>query len=171
VGYAGGTTPAPTYRSIGDHMEAIEATFDPRLLDERALLDLFWSDHDPTRCAYRRQYASAIFVRDDAQRRLVEASFRAAEERFGRIATEILPAEPFFAAEDYHQKYRLRSTPALDAEYRASYPRLDDYVASTATMRVNAWLDGEGCPPTTDEEFAELGLSPAGIALLRATLR
>lgn len=168
VGYAGGTKVAPTYRAIGDHMEAIEVDFDPAVVSYRELLDAFWDGHDPTRKAFRRQYASAIFVRDDAQRREAEASSAAAAARYGVLATEILPAGVFTLAEDYHQKYRLRGAEELDREFRALYPRLEDYARSTSTMRVNAWLDGEGVP--TEAELAAVGLSAHGVAVLRSSL-
>jgi peptide-methionine (S)-S-oxide reductase len=48
VGYAGGSSPNPTYQSIGDHSETIEITFDPSLLSYERLLDLFWEGHDPS---------------------------------------------------------------------------------------------------------------------------
>jgi len=169
VGYAGGTSPAPTYRRIGDHMEALQVDFDPKQISYDELLDVFWKSHHPVRPAYKRQYASAIFTHDAEQHASALASVAGASDRYGAPpATEIAPFAGFTLAEDYHQKYRLRSAPFLDAVFRAIYPQLGDYVSSSATMRVNAWLDGEGAP--VDAELDVLGLDAAGRRLLETAL-
>jgi methionine-S-sulfoxide reductase len=116
-GYTGGTKERPTYEEVSSgttgHAESVEIRYDPAKITYAKLLDVFWRQIDPTQkdgqfCDHGRQYRSAIFVHDDAQRRLAEAS-RDALQRSGRfrdpIATEIVPASTFWPAEEYHQDY------------------------------------------------------------------
>ncbi len=119
VGYAGGSTPNPTYEEVCSgmtgHTESVRVVFDPRRIGYEDLLKAFWEAHDPTQGMRQgndvgTQYRSAIFVQDGTQRELAEASRDAFQDalktaRFGPITTEILPAGPFFYAEAYHQQY------------------------------------------------------------------
>jgi peptide-methionine (S)-S-oxide reductase len=119
VGYAGGSTPNPTYRDVCSgstgHAEVVRVVFDPSKVTYEALLRIFWEKHDPTQGMRQgndvgTQYRSGIYVSDDAQKRAADASRdayakRLAQAGYGRITTEILPAGEFFSAEDYHQQY------------------------------------------------------------------
>jgi peptide-methionine (S)-S-oxide reductase len=115
AGYAGGETENPSYRDVctgrTGHAEAVRVTFDADAVAYDTLLDAFWSLHDPTQVNRQgpdvgTQYRSAVFTTDDAQRTIAQASKIRAQTRFPRpIATQILPAAPFFRAEDYHQRY------------------------------------------------------------------
>ncbi len=115
VGYAGGTTQNPTYRNVctgtTGHAEAVRVTFDADAVSYDTLLDAFWSLHDPTQRNRQgpdvgTQYRSVVFYEDDAQRVAAEASKTRAQARFARpIATQIVPHQEFFRAEDYHQRY------------------------------------------------------------------
>jgi peptide-methionine (S)-S-oxide reductase len=115
AGYTGGTTRNPTYRDVctgtTGHAEAVRVSFDPDTVSYDTLIDAFWSLHDPTQLNRQgpdvgTQYRSAVFYTDEAQRLAAEASKARAQTRFSRpITTQILPAEPFFRAEDYHQRY------------------------------------------------------------------
>ena len=167
VGYAGGTAPDPTYRTIGDHTETLQVDFDPSRLAYADLLDVFWTSHRPTSPAPSRQYASIIFAHDDEQRIAAEESRRTAEERFGRVFTDIVPLERFYLAEAYHQKYRLRNTGPLYREFRSFYRDEADFRESTAAARVNGYIDGWGTREELEAEIASFGLSPEGQALLR----
>jgi len=119
VGYAGGSTPNPTYREVCSgmtgHAEVVLVVYDPAQVTYERLLRLFWEAHDPTQGMRQgndvgTQYRSAIYCFTDDQRRLADAS-RAAYQRaldgagHGRITTEIALAPDFFYAEDYHQQY------------------------------------------------------------------
>ena len=122
VGYAGGSLADPTYQDVtrGDtgHAEAIKVVFDPSVLSYEELLDYFFRLHDPTSKDRQgndvgSQYRSAIFYNDDAQKQTaIEVKDRV--NRSGKwkneIVTEIVPAGPFYSAEDYHQDY-LRKNP------------------------------------------------------------
>jgi len=119
VGYAGGSTPNPTYEETCSgrtgHTEAVLVVFDPKVTSYEALLKLFWESHDPTQGMRQdndmgTQYRSAIYTFTPEQRRAAEASRDAFQKQltaagFGPITTEIADAGPFYYAEDYHQQY------------------------------------------------------------------
>jgi len=159
VGYAGGSSPNPTYQSIGNHSESIEITFDPSLLSYERLLDLFWEGHDPSGAAWSRQYASIIFYHDAEQRRLAEKSKTEQERRRGGpLQTEILPAGIFTEAEDYHQKYYLQSAVALMEAMRPLLPAPQDLVTSTLAARLNALAAGNLTRRELEQDLPVLGL-------------
>lgn len=161
VGYAGGTSPDPTYQSIGNHSETIEITFDPSLLRYERLLELFWEGHDPGGTAYSRQYASIIFYHSAEQGRLAEQTKAVQEAKRGRpLQTEILPAGVFTEAEGYHQKYYLQNSPALMQAARAVLPEPRDLVASTLGARLNALAGGQLSRSELELDLPALGLSP-----------
>ena len=115
VGYAGGHTTEPTYREVcagnTNHAEVVEVTFDPTRVSYEELLDVFWANHDPTQVNRQgpdvgTQYRTVVFFHSAEQEKSALASRDAAQERVSRpIATHIVPAEPFWEAEDYHQQY------------------------------------------------------------------
>jgi peptide-methionine (S)-S-oxide reductase len=171
VGYCGGTTERPTYRSIGDHAETIQIDFDPAVISYEKLLEIFWTTHNPCRQAWSRQYMSAIFYADEAQHAAIERTRQQFVATPERVQTEIVPLDKFWIAEDYHQKYRLRAERPLLAELKAIYPDEADFTGSTAAARINGWLDGNGSKAQLEREIARLGLSPAGEELLRRAVR
>lgn len=115
VGYAGGDVENPSYQQVcrGDtgHAEVVQVEFDPGQVSYEQLLDVFWSNHNPTTRDRQgpdvgRQYRSAIFAHDDAQRAAAERSRQAQQESLREpIVTEIEPLDVFYPAEDYHQRY------------------------------------------------------------------
>lgn len=117
VGYTGGHTENPTYRDVcGDttgHAEAVLVEYDPQKISYDALLKLFWQIHNPTTLNRQgpdigSQYRSAIFCHTPEQEEQAKRS-KAEMDEAGRfkdpIVTEIIPATPFYEAEEYHQKY------------------------------------------------------------------
>ena len=117
VGYEGGTLENPTYKDVctdeTGHVEVVEVTFDPAQVSYDTLLNVFWENHNPTTLNsqgpdYGSQYRSAIFVHSPAQQAAAQASKDALGQsgRFKRpIVTEIVPAQTFYRAEEYHQQY------------------------------------------------------------------
>jgi peptide-methionine (S)-S-oxide reductase len=119
VGYAAGTTPAPTYRAVCSggtgHAEVVLVVFDPTIVRYEDLLKTFWENHDPTQGMRQgndvgTQYRSGLYYFTQAQREAAEASRAVYQKQlkaagFGQITTEILPAPEFYYAEDYHQQY------------------------------------------------------------------
>ena len=117
VGYEGGATDRPTYEAVCSHTtghaEVVQVEFDPEKVPYERLLEVFWAEHDPTQLNRQGpdvgdQYRSVIFFHDADQERAARASLDA-EEASGRhrrpIVTQIVPAETFWRAEDYHQQY------------------------------------------------------------------
>ncbi len=119
VGYAGGSTPNPTYREVCSgqtgHAEVVRVVFDPAKVRYEDLLRVFWEGHDPTQGMRQgndvgTQYRSAIFTSGDEQSRAAEASRDAYQKvlraaGYGAITTEIAPAPEYYFAEEYHQQY------------------------------------------------------------------
>ena len=116
-GYTGGNADNPTYKQVTSgrtgHAEAVEVIYDPAQITYEQLLDVFWRNVDPTVadrqfCDFGNQYRTAIFVHDDEQMRLAEASKTALQKSkpFAEpIVTPIVTASSFYPAEDYHQDY------------------------------------------------------------------
>ena len=116
-GYTGGRTENPTYEQVcggrTGHAEAVDVTFDPARVSFENLLDVFWANHDPTTPNRQgpdvgEQYRSAVFTHGPEQERAASEKRNAlqASGRFRRpIVTEIVPAGPFYRAEEYHQRY------------------------------------------------------------------
>lgn len=134
AGYAGGRTVNPTYEEVSSgrtgHAESVEVIYDPKKVSYEKLLDVFWTNIDPTVtnrqfCDTGTQYRTAIFYHDEAQRKAAEAS-KAALERDkpfkGPIVTAIEMAGPFYPAEDYHQEY-YRKNPVRYRLYRTGCGR------------------------------------------------
>jgi peptide-methionine (S)-S-oxide reductase len=119
AGYAGGYTPNPTYEEVCSghtgHAEVVQVVFNPREISYGELLKAFWENHDPTQGQRQgndvgTQYRSAIYTLNNQQQVEAEASrdaYQGALDKAGRgaITTEIVPAGPFWYAEDYHQAY------------------------------------------------------------------
>lgn len=117
VGYAGGNTANPTYEDVCSHTtghaEVVQVEFDPAVVSYDHLLDVFWSNHNPTTLNRQGpdvgdQYRSVIFYHSPEQKAAAEAS-KARLEQSGRfkhpIVTYVQPAPAFYRAEDYHQRY------------------------------------------------------------------
>ena len=116
-GYAGGTTPNPSYREVcggrTGHAEVVQITFDPMEISYRDLLDVFFTIHDPTTKDRQGgdmgpQYRSVILTHSDEQARVArEAIADVTAEKIwdDPIVTEVVPFTKFYPAEDYHQDY------------------------------------------------------------------
>ena len=169
VGYAGGTTPAPTYDDIGDHIEAVQVEYDPSTLDYARLLDCFWANHDPTRAPFKRQYQSALFPRTEAQIERARASAATVADRLDApLSTDVIEDAPFYRAEDYHQKHKLRHHPELMQAFRAIYPDEEALTDSSAAALVNGYVGGHRAPRHLDDDLARLGLPPTATDALRS---
>ena len=160
VGYSGGSSQGPTYRSIGDHSEAVQIDYDPSVISYKELLAIFWESHDPAERSWSQQYRVAIFCHDEAQKRLaLESRDGEAAKRKETIRTEVLPFTGFTLAEDYHQKYRIQQYSGFAGELKAFYPEMKDFVNSTAAARLNGFLGGYGSPELLKKEIDSYGLS------------
>ena len=116
-GYAGGTTPNPTYEQVCSgstgHAEVVKITFDPAIVSYSRIIDLFWQAHDPTTLNRQgadvgEQYRSVIFYHDENQKKSalkVKDAIEKSNMYKDPIVTEILPFKNFYKAEDYHQNF------------------------------------------------------------------
>lgn len=116
VGYEGGALDQPTYKQVctdrTGHAEVVELEFDPARISYEQLVEFFYGMHDPTTLNRQgpdigTQYRSAIFYHSPQQKAAAEkVTAELNKARFGGgIATRIEPAQTFWRAEDYHQKY------------------------------------------------------------------
>ena len=118
-GFAGGTVANPTYEQVvresTGHYEVVQVIYDADVIAYERLLEIFWRNIDPFQddgqfCDRGASYRSAVFVYDDEQRRLAEATKAEVEARFEpAVVTEILDGAPFYPAEEYHQDFWLKS--------------------------------------------------------------
>jgi methionine-S-sulfoxide reductase len=135
VGYSGGSADDANYEKVSahrtKHREVIEVTYDPAEISYDQLLDIFWRQINPTQADGQfhdigLSYQAAIFYHNEEEKKAAEASKErlVKSEKFSKpIVTEILPAQRFYPAEDYHQKYYLKN--AADYErYQAGSGRV-----------------------------------------------
>ncbi|MBI5553772.1 MAG: peptide-methionine (S)-S-oxide reductase MsrA [Candidatus Diapherotrites archaeon] len=120
AGFMGGRKTNPTYEEVcyedTGHAEVVQIEFDPRKVSYEKLVELFWEIHDPTTLNRQgpdagEQYRSAIFFHSPEQKKIAEKSKQELEasKKFSRpLVTRIEPAQKFFKAEEYHQKYLLK---------------------------------------------------------------
>jgi len=149
VGYAGGSTPNPTYQEActgrTGHAEVVLVAYNPARIGYEELLKVFWEAHDPTQGMRQgndagTQYRSLILAADEERRAAAEASRNAFQANltaagFGTITTEIAPARPFYYAEEYHQQY-------LDRNPRGYCPDHSTGVSCPIGVGVSAATDG-----------------------------
>lgn len=114
-GYMGGDEKSANYNAVSSgqtqHAEVVQIHFDPTVISYEALLDIFWTIHDPTTLNRQGadvgpQYRSIIFTHDKTQEDIARKSLAKAQNKFvGTIVTQITPSIEFYPAEDYHQDY------------------------------------------------------------------
>ena len=144
MGYAGGTKEDPTYQALGDHTEVIQVDYNPDKTSYEQLLKVFWSNHDPTSQAWKRQYWNAIFVQNETQADQAETSLDAIKDELsGTVQTKILPIRSFTRAEQYHQKYYLQQRPTLVQKLQQPFSDLKSFLDSTVAARANAFIARE----------------------------
>lgn len=121
VGYTGGKVNNPSYEKVCSdttgHAEAIEITFDPKIVSYGELLDIFWKIHDPTQLNRQgpdmgTQYRTAIFYHDEKQKNAALKSKKEHQKNYDdKIMTEIVSVKEFYKAEAYHQRYMEKRNP------------------------------------------------------------
>jgi len=131
-GYTGGLEKRPAYRAVArgetGHFEAVRVVFSPTKITYAELLNVFWTNIDPTQsngqfCDKGDQYRSALFVANSDEQQAAESSKKAISERLGRaVVTAILPASTFWLAEEYHQDF-YKKNPTRYKSYRAGCGR------------------------------------------------
>ncbi|MBB6454755.1 peptide-methionine (S)-S-oxide reductase [Salirhabdus euzebyi] len=131
-GYSGGHVENPTYEDVktgkSGHYEVVQITFDPEVFPYENILPIFWQQIDPTDAGGQfqdrgDQYRTAIFYHSEEQKQLAEKSKQelANSGKFSKpIVTEILPAAPFYPAEDYHQDFYKKEPEAYKEDRKKS---------------------------------------------------
>lgn len=116
-GYTGGHVPNPTYEQVASHTtghtEAVKIFFDPEIISYDKLVEIYWHQTDPTDAMGQFQdrgdnYRPVIYVKDEQQRKIAEASKKAlaeSEQFDSPIVTQIEDAKPFYPAEEEHQEF------------------------------------------------------------------
>jgi peptide-methionine (S)-S-oxide reductase len=116
-GYAGGKVKNPTYKEVctgnTGHAEVIQLTYDPKVINYREILDVFFNTHDPTTLNRQgadvgTQYRSVIFYHNDSQKEEAENMIAALEKEKvfdSKIVTEVTAINNYYVAESYHQDY------------------------------------------------------------------
>ncbi len=151
VGYAGGSTPNPTYQEACSgrtgQAEVVLVAYDPARVSYDELLKTFWEHHDPTQGMRQgndmgTQYRSILLAADDGQLAAARASRDAYQVRlsaagYGPITTEIAAASPFYYAEDYHQQYldKNRGPGAYCPDHRTGVKLPDDFAIPVTPLQ------------------------------------
>ncbi|KAF5765886.1 putative peptide-methionine (S)-S-oxide reductase [Helianthus annuus] len=160
VGYAGGSKSNPEYRSLGDHAESVQIEYDPRVINFRQLLEIFWSSHDSRQVFGQgpdvgNQYRSIIFINGTDESRLA-ASSKEREQTKSRssiVTTQIQQLGTFYPAEPEHQKFELKRNPFLlqlignlaeeELEKSSLAAKLNGYAAELCPPRIQSRIDGK----------------------------
>ena len=114
-GYSGGHLKNPTYQDViykdTGHVEAIEITYNPKIVSYEKLLNIYWKNIDPFDsegqfCDKGKSYRSVIFFKSDKQKSIIQNSVAEVEKRFNsKVVTMVWKFDKFYQAEDYHQDY------------------------------------------------------------------
>ncbi|KAJ9563821.1 hypothetical protein OSB04_008981 [Centaurea solstitialis] len=176
VGYAGGSKANPEYRSLGDHaesvqlyvqiegklhhMNSVQIEYDPRVINFRQLLEVFWSSHDSRQVFGQgpdvgNQYRSIIFTNGTDESRLAAVSKEREQtkSRSSIVTTQIQPLGTFYPAEPEHQKFELKRNPFLlqlignlveeELEKSRLASKLNGYAAELCPPRIQSRIDGK----------------------------
>lgn len=135
-GYSGGHTKNPTYESSNTgrtgHAEAVEVIYDPKTVNFRTLVEVFFGSQDPTQVNgqgpdHGSQYRSIIFYQNEEQKKIIEEVKAEVAKNYSKpIAAEILPFQKFWIAEDYHQDYK-KNNPNNPYIQKVSNPRFNRF--------------------------------------------
>ena len=114
-GYSGGHLKNPKYADViytdSGHVEAVEITYDPNIINYKKLLDVYWENIDPFDangqfCDKGKSYRSVIFFENEEQKKMIDKSLKQLQDRFDKkIVTLVWKFEKFYKAETYHQDY------------------------------------------------------------------
>jgi len=118
VGYMGGTIKNPTYEKVctneTGHVEVCQVEYNSKIISYETLLEVFWKIHNPTQLNrqgldFGIQYKSIIFYFNENQKNIAMKSKKEKQKYFSKkIVTQIIKAEEFYKAEEYHQKYLMK---------------------------------------------------------------
>jgi peptide-methionine (S)-S-oxide reductase len=150
VGYAGGTKLDPSYHSLGDHTEVLQVDFDPTVVTYRDLLEEIFQQHDPQTQPSKTQYQNVVFASTDTRRAAIDAVLSATGETIESIETRIEELSQFYPAENYHQKYRLRSASSFLSVFDEAGYADEDIRDSPIAAKLNGYVAGHNVDIDTD---------------------
>lgn len=113
-GYMGGSKESPTYQDVltgaTGHLEAVEITYDPNQVSYKELTKFFFEIHDPTQANGQGpdigpQYLSAVFYSNEDEKEITRELIEILISKGYQVATQLIPVETFWTAEEYHQDY------------------------------------------------------------------
>jgi len=159
VGYAGGTKAGPTYHALGDHTEAVQVDYVPDGRSFADLLDTVFANHDPTRQTRKTQYQNIVFAMTPDHHQAIDAYLEEHDLPVDAIETRVERLEQFYPAEDYHQKYNLRSNPRIVNAFEEAGYGDADLRESPAAAKLNGQAAGHDVPP-----IPELGIGDDPLA-------
>jgi len=142
VGYAGGTKRDPTYRSLGDHTEVFQVEFDPGTIAYRDLLEMVFNSHNPQHQTRKTQYQNVVLVATAAQQATLNEFLTTQGLTVDGIGTRIEQLSRFYVAEDYHQKYKLRSVSSLMDTFEAAGYGDNELRESPIAAKLNGYAAG-----------------------------
>lgn len=137
-GYSGGSQKDANYADVSagitDHAESVMVYYDPTVIDYQTLLVVFFGSQDPTTLNRQgpdrgRQYRSSIFYQNDEEKIAAENYIKELDSQkiyANKIATELVPFEAFYPAEEYHQDFEERN-PNQGYVKAVSVPRLNEF--------------------------------------------
>ncbi|KAF8377855.1 hypothetical protein HHK36_031242 [Tetracentron sinense] len=157
VGYAGGSKTYPEFRSLGDHAESVQIEYDPKLINFRQLLEVFWSSHDSRQIFGQGpdvgyQYRSIIFTNGTEEARLAAVSKEREQTRSKSsiVTTQIQQLGIFYPAEPEHQKFELKRNPFL-LQLIGNLPE-EELARSSLAAKLNGYA-AELCPLKTQKQI------------------
>jgi peptide-methionine (S)-S-oxide reductase len=150
VGYAGGTRPAPSYHSLGDHTEVVQVDFDPDVLTYRDLVEDVFRQHGPLAQPAKTQYQNVVFASTATRQGAVDTVLAELDHTVDDVATRVEGLSRFYPAEDYHQKYKLRSVSSVLGAFEEAGYTDEDIRESPIAAKLNGYVAGHGVDVETD---------------------
>jgi peptide-methionine (S)-S-oxide reductase len=150
VGYAGGSKSDPSYHSLGDHTEVVQVDFDPAVVTYRDLVEVAFEEHNPQAQPPKTQYENVVFAETAAQRDAIDAVLAAAGRTADDVETRIERLSRFYPAEDYHQKYRLRSASFFMSAFEEARYSDEDLRESPFAATLNGYVAGHSVSVDAD---------------------
>lgn len=148
-GYAGGSEDNPTYKNIKDHTEVVRVEYDPEAVDYRDLVLHAMNLHSPKSVNRKRQYDNIIFYNNQTEEDILYDVIESEGYEVEDVETRLESLGSYYYAEDYHQKYKLRSRRSLENQFTKSYNEKEFRHSSLAT-KMNAFVSGE----LTESDFS-----------------
>ncbi len=150
VGYAGGSKTDPGYHSLGDHTEVFQVEFDPGVMTYADLLGQAFQGHNPRTQTRKTQYQNVVFAATPAQQEILDEYLQAHGLDADAIETRVEQLSRFYNAEDYHQKYSLRSQQSFISSFEEAGYDDADLRESPIAAKLNGYVAGKEIPTVNE---------------------